>query len=152
MTFFFGMQFGPTLAACQTVAKVRMRALSIAVFSLCINLFGQFVGPLIIGYLNDKLVPTYGSGAIRYSLLWTGTVFGIVGVGFLLIAALFYEQDCRRLWKRRLPSGVNTYLTCCVEKSSSIEAAYMAASMYLVCAAKESVQNAFNHCLLITKI
>jgi MFS family permease len=96
MTFFFGMHFGPVYATCQAVSKIRMRSVSIAVFSLCINLFGYFVGPLVVGYMNDKLIPVYGSGAIRYSLLWMGIAFGMAGVLFLWMSAFYLVKDSKR--------------------------------------------------------
>jgi MFS family permease len=60
-----GFRLGPIFA----VAKTRMRALAAATMLLTATCFGQGVGPLAVGYLNDILQNTYGAQAVRYSLL-----------------------------------------------------------------------------------
>jgi MFS family permease len=68
-SIFVGFHLGPIFAVAQTIAKTRMRALAAATVLLTATCFGQGVGPLAVGYLNDVLKKTYGAQAVRYSLL-----------------------------------------------------------------------------------
>jgi len=36
---------------------------------LASGLFGQVLGPLLVGILDDRLLAKYGASAVRYSLL-----------------------------------------------------------------------------------
>jgi hypothetical protein len=96
MAFFSSMNFGPLAAVCQTVVKVRMRAVSMAVFIFMVNFIGQIVGPLGVGLMNDMMGPVYGTDAIRYSMLWFGTLVGIGGGAFMWMAARYLAQDTER--------------------------------------------------------
>ena len=96
MAFFTSMHFGPLMAVCQTVVKVRMRAVAVAVFIFMVNFIGQTVGPLGIGIMNDKMGPVYGADAIRYSMLWFGTLVGIGGGALMWMAAPFLAADSER--------------------------------------------------------
>ncbi|WP_428409767.1 spinster family MFS transporter [Hyphococcus sp.] len=86
---------GPIFAATMNVARIRMRALSVAVLVFCASLLGQAVGPLIVGVLNDVLAPQYGQMAIRYSLLIIAVTPVCAGVCFWM-AAVSYERDMAR--------------------------------------------------------
>jgi hypothetical protein len=46
-----------------------MRALASAIILLSATCFGQGVGPLVVGALNDVLKADFGAQAVRYSLL-----------------------------------------------------------------------------------
>ena len=46
-----------------------MRALASAIMLLTATCFGQGVGPLAVGMINDALKNDYGADAVRYSLL-----------------------------------------------------------------------------------
>ena len=46
-----------------------MRALASAIILLTATCFGQGVGPLAVGMINDALKNDYGANAVRYSLL-----------------------------------------------------------------------------------
>ena len=46
-----------------------MRALASAIVLLTATCFGQGVGPLAVGMINDALKNDYGANAVRYSLL-----------------------------------------------------------------------------------
>jgi MFS family permease len=50
-----GFHLGPIFAVAQTIAKANMRALAAATILLTATCFGQGVGPLAVGYLNDVL-------------------------------------------------------------------------------------------------
>jgi MFS family permease len=67
---FFGNFFlGPSLALIQTLAPLRMRAISAAVKMLFMNLVGLSCGPFIVGAVSDALKPAVGDDSLRYALL-----------------------------------------------------------------------------------
>jgi MFS family permease len=68
-SFLVGCHLGPIFAIAQTVARPSMRALASAIIALTATCFGQGVGPLAIGMVNDALKTDYGAEAVRYSLL-----------------------------------------------------------------------------------
>jgi MFS family permease len=68
-SFLVGFHLGPIFAIAQTVAKPSMRALASAIVLLSATCFGQGVGPLAVGMINDALKSAYGNEAVRYSLL-----------------------------------------------------------------------------------
>jgi len=63
-----GMWAGPTYAAVQSLAPLRMRSTASALLLLLLNLIGMGFGPWLVGLLNDRLEPQLGAQAIRYSL------------------------------------------------------------------------------------
>ena len=82
-------------AVIQTVAKTSMRALATATVLLTGTCFGQGVGPLAVGYLNDLLSNAYGAGAVRYSLL-IAAVTTVAAALFFVWAAQSIRADIRR--------------------------------------------------------
>lgn len=83
---------GPTFAICQTVSKVRMRAVASAAFRFCGNLIGLGLGALLIGMLTDALRPRYGEDAIRYSLI-APCVIALVAGAFFWLAGRYLVAD-----------------------------------------------------------
>jgi len=92
---FSSMHIGPVYAVCQGVARVSQRATAAAFFLLCANLCGQIVGPLGVGYLNDRWRVHYGEGAIRYSLI-LGAFFAVMGGVFMVLGADSLPKDSAR--------------------------------------------------------
>jgi sugar phosphate permease len=92
---FIGMQFGPVYAACHTVAPSHMRCTATAIFLLVANLTGQVIGPLAVGYLNDRWAASLGPDAIRYSLL-VGSACVAAGGCLMLLGARSLVEDTRR--------------------------------------------------------
>jgi MFS family permease len=78
-------QIGPLFAILLAAADTRTRAVGIAVFLLITNLVGQSAGPLVSGFLSDRLAPSLGDMAIGYAML-TGSAAAIVA-GLLCLAA-----------------------------------------------------------------
>ena len=60
---------GPFLATIQTLVPARMRAMSVAIIYLFVNLIGMGLGPLASGALSDALRPSFGDESLRYALL-----------------------------------------------------------------------------------
>jgi len=87
---------GPVFAAALSVAKPRMRATITALLLLFSSLVGQVIGPLMIGWLNDRLAPTLGDLAIRYSMLVVVLCAFLSGL-CLLAASRTLADDIRRV-------------------------------------------------------
>lgn len=94
-SIFVGFHLGPIFAVAQTIAKTSMRALAAATVLLTATCFGQGVGPLAVGYLNDVLKGAYGAEAVRYSLL-VAAVATVLGALFFLWAAQSIREDIKR--------------------------------------------------------
>jgi MFS family permease len=81
--------FGPSFAVAQSVATVRMRAVSASVLLFIQTIIGMTLGPAIVGRAADALEPTMGQGpGIAYPM----AVIGVVN----LWAALHYFLAARR--------------------------------------------------------
>jgi MFS family permease len=60
----------PVVAAAGVgVVKPRTRAMWTSLYYLAGSALGGLFGPLLVGYLSDRLVGTFGDAALRYSLL-----------------------------------------------------------------------------------
>jgi MFS family permease len=59
---------GPTFALLQRLVPNEMRATTMAVAMLLINLIGMGAGPQIVGISSDLLLPTLGSDSLRYAM------------------------------------------------------------------------------------
>jgi MFS family permease len=90
----FALYIGPMFAAMQGVAPPRMRALTVAIHLLVVNLLGLGAGPLVVGALNDFLNAEYGASAVRYSLLLV-SVTGIASTALFLAGARSVRRDLR---------------------------------------------------------
>jgi predicted MFS family arabinose efflux permease len=94
-SFLVGFHLGPIFAIAQTVAKPSMRALASAIMLLTATVFGQGVGPLAVGMLNDALKNGFGAQAVRYSLL-SAAVTTTVGALLFIWAARSIRADIQR--------------------------------------------------------
>ena len=86
---------GPVFAAVMVVAHVRMRAVATSILLFCAAMFGQAVGPLAVGMMNDALAARLGEHAIRYSMLMIALTAILAGLMFLL-AGRFIAADAKR--------------------------------------------------------
>ncbi len=86
---------GPVFAAVMQVAHVRMRAVATSLLLFCAAMFGQAVGPLMVGVMNDALTASLGDQSIRYSMLLISTTAVLGGLAFLL-AGHFMAVDAKR--------------------------------------------------------
>ncbi|MEP7349777.1 MAG: MFS transporter [Sphingorhabdus sp.] len=83
---------GPVFAAVMVVADVRMRAVATSILLFCAAMFGQAVGPLAVGIMNDALTASLGDQAIRYSMLMIAVTAVLAGLSFWL-AGRFIAAD-----------------------------------------------------------
>jgi MFS family permease len=90
-----GFHLGPIFAIAQTVAKPSMRALAAATVLLTATCFGQGVGPLVVGALNDSWKSQYGVDAVRYSML-SCSIATILGALLFIWAARSIRADIAR--------------------------------------------------------
>src|SRR5215831_2986261 len=94
-SFMVGFHLGPIFAIAQTVARPSMRALASAFVLLTATCFGQGVGPLAVGMINDALKSDYGNDAVRYSLL-SAAVTTTLGALLFVWAARYIRADIKR--------------------------------------------------------
>jgi MFS family permease len=94
-SFLVGFHLGPIFAIAQTVARPNMRALASAIILLTATCFGQGLGPLGVGIINDLLAGSSGAYAVRYSLL-SASLTTMLGALFFLWAAQTIRADIVR--------------------------------------------------------
>ena len=82
----------PILAAVQKLAKLRMRATAAALVSTLGTLIGSSLGPLVVGDLNLRLEPDFGTESIRWALTAITAALVVSSLAFLF-AARHFERD-----------------------------------------------------------
>ena len=80
---------GPVITAVQHIVLPSMRATASASFLFINNLIGIAFGIYFLGWMSDTLKAAHGAESLRYSILY--------GLGFYLLAAVFYLFAARRL-------------------------------------------------------
>lgn len=85
---------GPVFAGIMAIAPVRSRAVATALLLFCSAMFGQAMGPLLVGVMNDLLEPSFGTQGIRYSMLIIAATAVLAGLSFLL-AGRFIAGESR---------------------------------------------------------
>jgi MFS family permease len=80
---FQGMYLGPSIAVAHSLVPASMRASASAVLFFILNLIGLGLGPLVIGYISDKLTPAFQSESLRWAM-------SIIIVIELVSASLFF--------------------------------------------------------------
>jgi MFS family permease len=93
MFVFASMFFGPSFAVAQSIATVRMRAVSASVLLFIQTIIGMTLGPAIVGQISDMLKPIVGEGpGIAYPMAAIGIVNLWAALHYFL-AARRYRQD-----------------------------------------------------------
>ena len=80
---------GPVISAVQHIVVPSMRATASACFLFINNLIGIAFGIYSLGWMSDRMKSAHGDDSLQYSILY--------GLGFYLLAALFYLLAARRL-------------------------------------------------------
>lgn len=62
---------GPAYSMAQGLVPLRMRARSVAILLLILNIIGLGLGPPVVGAVADFLKPSLGDDALRYAMLTT---------------------------------------------------------------------------------
>lgn len=86
---------GPVFAGVMAVAPVSTRAVATSILLFCSAMFGQAVGPLLVGVMNDLLEPTFGQEAIRFSMLIVAVTAVLAGLCFFM-AGQIISAEARR--------------------------------------------------------
>ena len=80
---------GPVITAVQHIVLPSMRATASASFLFINNLIGIAFGIYFLGWMSDTLKTAHGADSLKFSILY--------GLGFYLLAAVFYLFASRRL-------------------------------------------------------
>jgi predicted MFS family arabinose efflux permease len=83
---------GPAYAMAQGLVPLRMRARSVAILLLILNILGLGLGPPVVGAVADMLKPRFGPDALRYALLST-IITGLIGAFCYWRASTTLRQD-----------------------------------------------------------
>ncbi len=89
MTILASFFFGPSFAMAQSLATLRMRAISTSLMLFIQTLIGLGLGPFFVGVISDHLHPTAGNQSLAYGLV----IVGLVNVW----AAAHYFRGARSL-------------------------------------------------------
>jgi predicted MFS family arabinose efflux permease len=78
---------GVTFGVFQNLLHPRMRATGSALLNTVYGLIGQGLGPLLVGWLSDRLATKYGDGdGLAYAMAITGALYVWAAVHYLLAA------------------------------------------------------------------
>jgi MFS family permease len=92
MVVLASMFFGPSFAVAQSVATVRMRAVSTSVLLFIQTIIGLSIGPFLVGLFSDLLQPTAGVSSLRYALVIVGLA-NIWAAGHYFLGSRTYRDD-----------------------------------------------------------
>jgi MFS family permease len=95
MSFFALAHQAPIFAAAMSIARAGMRAVAISMLVLAAGLLGQIMGPLLVGVLNDRLNPSLGNAAVRYSLLLVVFCLSAASLAFF-VGISYFTKDKQR--------------------------------------------------------
>jgi MFS family permease len=93
---FANFYLATTFAQIQGLVGLRMRAVASALLLFILNSVGLGLGPLFAGVLSDTLEGTFGSDAMRYSLLFIAVVIGPWSAFHYVAAGQHIEGDLAR--------------------------------------------------------
>lgn len=95
LLFTSGCYLGPSFALAQTLAPVKVRAMSTALFFFVLNIIALGGGPTFVGILSNAMTPAHGEvEALRLSMSWL-TVFYVISILAFVWTAGKVEKD----WK-----------------------------------------------------
>ena len=92
---FAGLFAAPLIMICTTLPPVWARATTAALTLMTVYLIGFGLGPGIIGWVSDLLVPSYGEESLRQAVLLL-LLLAIPSALFFLLAARHYRTDLAR--------------------------------------------------------
>lgn len=91
------MYLGPVLGSIQSLAGIHRRATAAAIYLFLANLVSMGGGPLIIGAISDLTTETYGTDALRYSILTLLVVTSVWAAGHFFRASSTIRADLSRV-------------------------------------------------------
>lgn len=63
-----GMYLGPSIAVAHSLVPASMRAMTSAILFFILNLIGLGLGPMVIGFISDRLAPSFQSESLRWAM------------------------------------------------------------------------------------
>jgi len=101
---FIGVYLGPSFAIAQTLAPIKMRAMSTALFFFILNMVALGGGPTFAGWLIDVFKENYNDlESMRYAMSVTFCIFIPSVISFLIVARVL-PKDWDAADKRNLES------------------------------------------------
>ena len=101
---FIGVYLGPSFAIAQTLAPIKMRAMSTALFFFILNMIALGGGPTFAGWLIDVFKENYNDlESMRYAMSVTFCIFIPSVINFLVVARVL-PKDWDAADKRNLES------------------------------------------------
>ena len=102
--FFAGVILGPSFAIAQTLAPIKMRAMSTALFFFILNMIGLGGGPTFAGWLMDVFKENFNElDAMRYAMTVTFCIYIPSLVSFFLVSKVL-PKDWENAEKLNLKS------------------------------------------------
>jgi MFS family permease len=92
MYLFASMFFGPSYAVAQSIATVKMRAISASVLLFIQTIIGLTIGPYLVGLFARVTEPTYGVHSLAYGLATIG-VINFWAAAHYFFGARRYRED-----------------------------------------------------------
>ena len=100
LLFTSGMYLGPSFAIAQTLAPVKVRAMSTALFFFVLNIIALGGGPTFVGILSESMMAAKGEvEALRSALTWLVVAYCLSIVSFYWTSTRI-ERDWQQAAKR----------------------------------------------------
>ena len=88
-----GFYLGPSFAIAQTLAPIRMRAMSTALFFFILNMIALGGGPTVVGIISSNLEPVHGEvHSLRLAITWLWLPY-VIGIICFILAAVTLPKD-----------------------------------------------------------
>ena len=101
---FIGVYLGPSFAIAQTLAPIKMRAMSTALFFFILNMIALGGGPTFTGWLIDVFKENYNDlDSMRYAMTVTFGIFIPSAISFFIVSRVL-PRDWEAAEKRNLES------------------------------------------------
>jgi MFS family permease len=101
---FIGVYLGPSFAIAQTLAPIKMRAMSTALFFFILNMIALGGGPTFTGWLIDVFKDNYNDlESMRYAMTVTFGIFIPSAISFFIVSRVL-PRDWAAAEKRNLES------------------------------------------------
>jgi MFS family permease len=89
-----GMYLGPSIAVAHSLVPASMRALTSAILFFILNLIGLGLGPLVIGFISDRLAPTLQAESLRWAMSII-IIIEFASAALFMIASKKLQSDIR---------------------------------------------------------
>ena len=88
-----GFYLGPSFAIAQTLAPIRIRAMSTALFFFVLNMIALGGGPTVTGIISSALEPVHGeTHALRLAITWLWVPY-LIGIACFILAGRTLPKD-----------------------------------------------------------